>query len=51
MYGNMCNFQVILLKEEHPSTAPFPAAWNIHVMAVATAATLDHEGPQEGASY
>ena len=43
MYGNMCNFQVILLKEEHSSATPFPAAWNIHAMAAATVAVLGHE--------
>lgn len=43
MYGNMCNFQVILLKEEHPSATPFPAAWNTHAMAGATVAVLGHE--------
>ena len=49
MYVNdMCNFQVVPLKEEHPSTTPFPTAWIIHVMAAATTAILDHKN---AASY
>ena len=49
MYVNdMRNFQVIPLKEEHPSTTPFPDAWIIYVMAAATAAILDHKN---AASY
>ena len=46
MYGNMCNFQVILLKEEHPST--FPCCLECTCDG---SSYRSHLGPREGASY